>query len=299
MRKIGVLSESRATLFRDFLFSEGIDSDVRADEDDKFGVWIISEDDLDRARAHFEDFAESMDDPSFKKKADAAGRERVREIKLAEQSQKRFQRQEDTWHTRNIAGIGHFTFALIVISALVALVTRLGSDIAPVRFLFISERIPPPGTPWWEGLVEVRSGQLWRLVTPIFFHGGILHILFNMLWLKDLGSVIERLEGMKKIATLVLLTAAFSNIAQYAVSGPRFGGMSGVVFALLGYVWMKSRFDPWSGYYVAPSTVAFMLGWLVICFTGLVGPIANGAHVAGLVAGCVAGYAGARIRFGS
>ncbi|NNE08542.1 MAG: rhomboid family intramembrane serine protease [Gemmatimonadetes bacterium] len=299
MRKIGTLPESSATLFRDFLFAEGIRSDVREDSDDAFGIWILAEDDIEKAKAHFASFEESMDDPAVKLKADAAGRQRLREIKEAKESLKRFERQEDNWHERNIAGIGHFTFALIVISAIVAVLTRLGTNIDPVRFLFISERIPPPGTPWWAGLVEVRSGQIWRLITPIFFHGGILHILFNMLWLKDLGSAIERLQGTRVIALLVLGTAAFSNIAQYAVSGPRFGGMSGVVFALLGYVWMKSKFDPWSGYYVAPSTVAFMIGWLVICFTGLVGPIANGAHLAGLAAGCAVGYAGAKFRHGA
>jgi GlpG protein len=299
MRKIGTLPESNATLFRDFLFAEGIRSDVREDSDGVFGVWILAEDDIEKARDHFASFEDSMGDPALKLKADAAGRARLRELKEAKESLKRSERQEDNWHERNIAGIGHFTLALIVISAIVAVLTRLGTNIEPVRFLFISERIPPPGTPWWAGLTEVRSGQIWRLITPIFFHGGILHILFNMLWLKDLGSVIERLQGTRTIALLVLGTAAFSNIAQYAVSGPRFGGMSGVVFALLGYVWMKSRFDPWSGYYVAPSTVAFMIGWLVICFTGLVGPIANGAHVAGLVAGCAAGFAGAKIRHGA
>jgi GlpG protein len=67
--------------------------------------------------------------------------------------------------------------------------------------------------------------------------------------------------------------------------------MSGVVYALFGYVWMKGRFEPHLQMGVMPQTVTIMLVWLVACMTGLLGPIANAAHVAGLAAGLVAGYA--------
>jgi GlpG protein len=65
--------------------------------------------------------------------------------------------------------------------------------------------------------------------------------------------------------------------------------MSGVVFALFGYIWMKSLHEPEQGMFVHPNTVTIMLFWLVLCMTGLVGPIANAAHVAGLVVGVVFG----------
>ncbi len=67
--------------------------------------------------------------------------------------------------------------------------------------------------------------------------------------------------------------------------------MSGVDYGLLGYVWMRARFEPQAGMYLDAFTVSFMLGWLVLCFTGLMGPVANWAHTVGLVVGMAIGYA--------
>jgi GlpG protein len=71
---------------------------------------------------------------------------------------------------------------------------------------------------------------------------------------------------------------------------PNFGGMSGVVFGLLGYCWMRGKFDLTSGLYVSGQTAGFMIAWFFICLAGFMGPVANGAHGVGLVAGVVWGY---------
>ena len=72
--------------------------------------------------------------------------------------------------------------------------------------------------------------------------------------------------------------------------GPVFGGMSGVVYGLLGYVWIRGKFDPGSGLYLHSYTVTMMIIWFVACLTGVLGPIANTAHAAGLVMGMAWGY---------
>src|SRR5947209_20418782 len=109
------------------------------------------------------------------------------------------------------------------------------------------------------GLEEVARGEVWRLVTPIFIHLGPLHLFFNMLWLLDLGSMIEVRQGTWRFALLILGTAIISNLAQLYLVGPDFGGMSGVVYGLLGYAWMKGKFDPSAGIFVHPQTVTMML----------------------------------------
>lgn len=177
------------------------------------------------------------------------------------------------------------TSALIAICVAIALLSKLGDSQELLRFLFISD-------PASSGLADVASGQLWRLVTPIFIHFGILHLVFNMMWLWDLGGLIESRKSALYLAGFVFAAGIASNLAQYLIGGsPFFGGMSGVVYGLLGYVWMQSRFNPRAGYLLQKNTVVMMLAWYVLCWTGLLGPIANWAHTAGLLLGVGWGYA--------
>jgi membrane associated rhomboid family serine protease len=172
------------------------------------------------------------------------------------------------------------TITLIVLSV-VASLPPLGGTL-PTSLL-----IANPGTP---GFADVLGGEVWRLITPIFVHFGILHIFFNMMWLWDLGRSIELLKGRLFLGLFVAVSGIASNIAQYLVTqSPTFGGMSGVVYALLGYVWMQGRFNRAFGIALHQSTVIMMIGWFVLCWTGILGPIANWAHTAGLVIGIVWG----------
>src|SRR5262249_15911482 len=147
------------------------------------------------------------------------------------------------------------------------------------------------------------SGEVWRLVTPIFMHFGlqgipIIHLLFNMGWLVALGTMIELRRDSLTLALVVLVTAIVSNLAEYAYMDRYlekyyvFGGMSGVVYGLFGYIWMKSLYEPEQGMILHPNSVSIMLIWLVLCMTGILGPVANAAHVAGLIAGIILGVSG-------
>jgi len=169
------------------------------------------------------------------------------------------------------------TAGLIAASAVVGLLSGLGQNFEVLQYLFISE--------YREGLPEIFGGQLWRLLTPMFIHFGALHFLFNMMWLYDLGSAVEQRQGMGRMAILVLVTAVLSNLAQFAWDGPGFGGMSGVVYGLLAYVWAQGQYNPRAGIGLHQSIAAWMLAWFVICWLGLVGNVANMAHTVGLVCG--------------
>jgi GlpG protein len=94
---------------------------------------------------------------------------------------------------------------------------------------------------------------------------------------------------------LVLVSAVVSNIAQYLVTGPSiFGGMSGVVYALLGFIWTGNWVHPRWLEPVPPALLGFMLVWLFVGLTGALGflglgAIANGAHFGGLAIGVICG----------
>ena len=173
------------------------------------------------------------------------------------------------------------TAILIAISLIVAAISNLGSNFQFIHFFFISE--------YREGLTEIYSGQLWRLFTPAFIHFGIMHIAFNLLWLYQLGSAIEQRQTSKRMLILVSLIALLSNMAQFIWSGPLFGGMSGVVYGLLGYMWAQGKFNPASGLWLDKNTTLMMLVWFIVCWMGLVGNIANMAHTIGLICGVILG----------
>jgi GlpG protein len=137
------------------------------------------------------------------------------------------------------------------------------------------------------------EGQYWRLLTPIFLHFGWLHITFNSLWMWELGGLIEQRLGSSVLCALVLVCGVGSNMAQHWYSGPSlFGGMSGVVYALLGFCWVYNTILPNRGLRMPPGIIVFMLVWLVFCMVGPteslgIGSIANAAHLGGLLLGCL------------
>jgi len=137
----------------------------------------------------------------------------------------------------------------------------------------------------------LSATQPWRLVTPALIHFSILHITFNSIWWWQLGGLVEMKQSTLKLITLFLLSAIISNLAQYIMTGPNFGGLSGVVYALFGYCWMLGKHKPNLGISLQPSIFGFALVWLVAGYFEVLGMnIANTAHVVGLIVGCVLGW---------
>ena len=140
------------------------------------------------------------------------------------------------------------------------------------------------------------SNEWWRLVTPMFIHFSPTHLIFNSLWIYILGREIEQLDGKIIFIFLILLTSASSNYLQYSFSGPSlFGGLSGVVYGLLGYCFVSDTFLRINKFSFPPAIYIFMFVWLLIGFTGFLdllgfGQIANFAHLGGLLSGILSGY---------
>jgi hypothetical protein len=85
-------------------------------------------------------------------------------------------------------------------------------------------------------------------------------------------------------------SSSLSNLAQFFVRGPIFGGMSGVIYGLFGYIWIRGRFDPASGLFLPQTTVTMMIIWFILCAVNVIPNVANYAHGAGLLLGMAWGY---------
>jgi len=197
--------------------------------------------------------------------------------------------------------------AFLVVTLLVGLATELGDNLALIHYLTLQDfrLVDADHIAFLDLDVSLSQGEWWRLVTPIFLHFGILHLAMNALWFWELGRRVEFRQGGLMLLLLTLVFAVGSNLTQYAWSGPAlFGGLSGVLYGLLGHCWLFQWLAPNPAYRMPRGVVAMMLIWLVICLTGVFavlgfGAIANGAHVGGLVLGCLTGVIGgglARLR---
>ena len=303
MRPIGEFDdEERASTFSGYLNYKGIPCEIEEDDEGKsWTVWAHNEDTLAKAIAEIHEFRQKPDASKYAELAREAQKQEKKARKIEENKASRWREEtlRDRWQDRNRKP-GIITMALIITSIATCFVSKMGEDTEAIRAFKISElaTIANREAPVYllsaqNPLPEVREGQVWRLITPIFLHFGFLHILFNMFWLHDLGSLIENRRGTGYFVALILLAAIIPNIAQYCISGPSFGGMSGVVYGLFGYAWMKGKFDPGDGIEMNSSTVIIMLAWFALCFTGIFGNVANWAHAGGLAVGTLWGYASA------
>lgn len=292
MRQIGTLSDPQlAQRFADYLLTLGIKTNVDQGAE-AIAIWIRDEDHLERARAELEQFRAAPDDARYVTAGRQAKQVRSEEAAFAKRYQKNQVDVRRRWSGAMAGRRGRLTMVLIGISVAVTVLSNLGKlDNAITLSCLISTKIFDEGAPWKLHLPEIQHGEVWRLVTPIFIHFSWMHLIFNLLWLSQLGSMIESHRGTVRFGAMVLTIAVVSNLAQYAAAGPVFGGMSGVVYGLFGFIWMKSRYDPGSGLYLTQNTVVWMMAWFVLCLTGLVGPVANTAHGMGLAVGVVLGIA--------
>jgi GlpG protein len=191
------------------------------------------------------------------------------------------------------------TSGLLLLVVLVALFTRVGDDLSRVSWLSFVDFSRHGDYLYFIPLTQsLDNGQWWRLLTPMLLHFGVLHLAMNSLWWWELGRRIELRQGAWCLLLLALGYSLASNLAQYLWAGPGlFGGLSGVLYGLLGHCWIYQKLAPNDDYRLPSGVVGMMLIWLLICMTGIfelvqLAAIANAAHVGGLLAGCGSGILG-------
>jgi GlpG protein len=327
MRQVGQLdNEKSARRFVAWLTTQQIDATAEA-TGGAWSIWVRDEDNLASARASLAEFSANPTSERFadaEKKAEAIRREAEAKREKARKNQVRM---SDKWSAAGAASArrGPLTMILIGICIVVWLMSRLGQDPrSPViRGLSFSDgitaleairdgRVPLSPTVADEETIQasivrqmtwfsIRRGEVWRIFTPMLIHFGTTHLLFNMIMLYSFGGQIESRYGTLRLLLLVLALAALSNVGQALTSGPGFGGMSGVIYGLFGFAWMRSTYDPQSGLRLDQVTVFILLLWFVLCIATEIpafqqilrplfgGRVANVAHAVGLVAGMAVG----------
>jgi len=177
--------------------------------------------------------------------------------------------------------LAHAGFVTLTVFALCWLVF-LGSNLGWAQVIFKQLQFFPHLS------IDAFIAEPWRLLGPAFFHFSWLHIVFNTMWWWQLGGSIEKTLGKGILINLLLISAIFSNLGQFFVSGANFGGLSGVVYALVGFVWWYGYLAPEKGLSLSKPLVGFLLFWLLLGFVDLLPVnVANTAHLLGLISGCL------------
>lgn len=138
--------------------------------------------------------------------------------------------------------------------------------------------------------------QIWRYISHSLVHLSEAHIIFNLLWWWQFAGLIERYLGSFKLILLFLIAAMLTGVAQNWASGPNFFGLSGVVYAVLAYVFVANKFRHPSPLDLPNS---FLYSLLIGIAIGFISPLfgvhmGNTAHITGLILGLLWGFSDAR-----
>ena len=187
---------------------------------------------------------------------------------------------------------------IILISILVAFFSNYGSVlvlIEPLTFIKIDLGSYKNGYVSFNSFetTYMQNNEWWRLITPMFIHFSLTHLVFNCLWIYVLGSKIEQIDGHITFINLVIFSSIISNLAQHFFGeSTLFGGLSGVIYGLLGYCMIIEIDTKQERYDLPPALYLFMLIWLILGFLGILnlfgfGNVANYAHLGGLISGII------------
>lgn len=136
-------------------------------------------------------------------------------------------------------------------------------------------------------------GEYWRLVTSVLLHGGVFHLVFNVYWLWVFGTLLEEAFGHAATLGMIVLFAAGSGAAEYALFEGGVG-LSGVGYGFFALIWVLSRTDRRFRDVIDRNTIQLFVMWFFLCIAadavGLM-RIANVAHGVGAGLGALLGVA--------
>lgn len=320
MRQAGIIKDERdAQRFAAWLVAQRIEAHAEQ-EGDHWAIWVRDEDQIPKARELLAEFQANPQDPRYRDSERAAQQVMREEVEQRKRAQGNVVEMRGRWGTGGaIARRCPLVLALIGASVVVTLFvpaeTTESAGESKGNSLYESLLFTGPqpaghaeGYDVWAG---IRRGEVWRLVSPIFIHYGLTHLLFNMVVLFTMGGQIENRRGSRFMAFLILVLAVTSNVAQ-AVElsvispGSEFGGMSGVGYGVFGYLLIKVKFDNRDGYQLSQFMTILMIAGFILSLArsfpemdgvlSFMPRIANTAHTVGFFVGMALAYAPLLVR---
>ncbi|CAH0527331.1 rhomboid family intramembrane serine protease GlpG [Vibrio hippocampi] len=267
IRLIVVNNPRMAQGFIDYMASRNIDVQMMPEGQGQFVLWLVNDEDQLETEAELKQFLQQPNDAKYLASS----------WDMAESRKNTFRYQGPSLLSYVRAKAGVFTLAIMVLSIVVYGLQSIGFGESVFSLLHFPSS-------------EAEVLQVWRWVTHAILHFSVTHIVFNLLWWWQFGGDIEQELGSKKLLEIFLVSAAISGLGQYWFSGINFGGLSGVVYALMGYLWILTYYRTDIQLTIPKPIIGFMLVWLVLGFVQPYLAIANAAHTLGLVSGMALGW---------
>ncbi|MEF2509142.1 rhomboid family intramembrane serine protease GlpG [Vibrio mimicus] len=265
MQLLTTLNNPRAAqAFIDYMAAHQIDIQMMPDASGQFSLWVLHDQHVDVAQAELQAFLQNPYDQKYQ----AASWD------VADQKRPQFHYASPNLLSLIKAKAGAFTLFIMALCIAIFALQTFGAGDA----IFNALHFPAQASQQW---------QIWRWVSHALLHFSVIHIAFNLLWWWQFGGDLEQRLGSLKLIKLFIVSAIISGAGQYWVEGANFGGLSGVVYALAGYLWVLGQRAPQLGLSIPRSLMGFMLIWLVLGFVQPFMAIANTAHLAGLISGVV------------
>jgi rhomboid protease GluP len=192
--------------------------------------------------------------------------------------------------TGNFTGVVTAACVALYVATLLIDPVSIGGGRGPFDlFSLFSPSSPALAALGGAGAIPWHQGHWWTLFTATYLHGGVLHILFNVLWIRQLGPAVEELYGRSRLVIIFIVSGALGFFVSTVVGTPLTIGASAAIFGLLGAMvaYGKKR----GGTFGKMVLREYGL-WAVMLFAFGLMPgsrIDNWAHGGGFIGGLIAG----------
>lgn len=274
--EIGALPRRDLALkFADYLNEQGIKATVKPGFGVSYSIFVANEQDISRAKLELLRFGQNPFAKAYNDASWAQKRKINKERTVKSGSWGFFLGSNLFWSPFTLTSVLEILCLLVFVLMLIP-----AGEQAMLALLS------------WRDLDEITySFQVWRVVTPIFLHFGFLHIAFNLVMFEAFARPLERHLGSLHLFYVVLSIAIVSNALQFFFLSYMtiFGGMSGVVYGVIGYMGILSRrSDLPSDMRLPPGLLAVSVVFILLGF--FLSGIANMCHLGGLLMGLALGF---------